>query len=93
MAMKRMLVALSLASSLAVAAEPTVIEVIPSGYVVAGKTLKTVIELDAEVEQLGFKEARIVASKQASYAQVQAALQIMQQHHVFIGIVGNEQPE
>lgn len=91
--MKKGLSALLLFSSFAIAGEATTIQITSTGYVVGGKALKSVMELDAEVGRLGLKEARIIGSPQVSYEQVRAVMEVMQRHHVFVGIVGSEKPE
>ncbi|MDZ4077871.1 MULTISPECIES: hypothetical protein [Hydrocarboniphaga] len=72
-------------------AAPLSIEILPAAYLVDGKQVDTALELDTVVARTKATEARVVAYPQSSYEQVAAALHVLQQRNISLGLVGNVQ--
>ena len=72
---------------------PTRIQILPSGYVVGKKQLRTVIALEAELIRRNVREAHVVPTKGVSYRKVAAAIRACQRRGIFLGFSGNVQSE
>lgn len=69
--------------------KPLCIRVLRSGYVVGTKEMRTVVALEAELNRLKSKEARVVPDKDAPYRKVAAALRVLRRRGIFNGMIGN----
>lgn len=70
---------------------PLRIDVLPAAYAVAGKQVNTAEELASVITGTNAAEAQVVVQPNSSYEQVAAALRVLQQKNISIGLVGNVQ--
>jgi hypothetical protein len=86
-------VALSVGCAAAVQPMPTVIEVLPTGYVVEGQNFATPAAMRQYVIAQQLHDVRLVPRPDTSYARVKETFVALQDLGLSFGIVGHERRE